>query len=125
MAVKIAKYVSIGTNNIERSRKFYDGLLGDSDQISSAPGDAYGAWIDGEETTFCVYVPFDGEKATVGNGSMTGFVMDTTDEVDAMYTKALALGASDEGAPGPRMPDFYGAYVRDPDGNKLVFCKMG
>ncbi|GIS75618.1 MAG: hypothetical protein CM1200mP12_13370 [Gammaproteobacteria bacterium] len=55
---------------------------------------------------------------------MTGITLDSTEEVDAMYAKAIELGASDEGEPGQRVPTFYGAYVRDLDGNKLVFCKM-
>jgi predicted lactoylglutathione lyase len=45
--------------------------------------------------------------------------------VDKVYAKAIALGATDEGAPGNRMPTFYGAYFRDPDGNKICVCKLG
>ena len=56
---------------------------------------------------------------------MTGITLDSTEGVDAMYSKAIELGATDEGEPGQRVPTFYGAYVRDLDGNKLVFCKMG
>jgi predicted lactoylglutathione lyase len=45
---------------------------------------------------------------------------------DELYAKAIILGATCDGPPGERMPDFfYGAYVRDPDGNKLCFCQMG
>ena len=78
-----------------------------------------------DDTVFAVFIPFDGNEATVGNGNMTGITLDSTEEVDAMYAKAIELGATDEGAPGERVPTFYGAYVRDLDGNKLVFCKMG
>jgi predicted lactoylglutathione lyase len=72
-----------------------------------------------------VFVPYDGESATVGNGNMTGISLESTEDVDAMYAKAMELGATDEGEPGQRVPTFYGAYVRDPDGNKLTFYKMG
>ena len=78
-----------------------------------------------DDTVFAIFVPYDGKPATVGNGNMTGITLDSTEEVDAMYAKAIELGASDEGEPGQRVPTFYGAYVRDLDGNKLVFCKMG
>ena len=54
---------------------------------------------------------------------MVALVMDTKDKVDAIHKKALALGAIDEGAVGPRGDNFYAGYFRDPDGNKLnVFC---
>ena len=125
MAVRIGQYFSIGSNDVDRAKKFYEGLLGDFEDVESLSDEESGIWADGAGTTFGVYVPFDGKPATAGNGSMTGFVLDSTEEVDALYEKALALGATDEGAPGIRLQDFYGAYVRDPDGNKLVFCKMG
>jgi predicted lactoylglutathione lyase len=57
---------------------------------------------------------------------MVAFTADSKEEVDAFYAKAIELGAADEGAPGQRIPDrFYGAYVRDFDGNKLCFFKFG
>ncbi|MFN2168829.1 MAG: VOC family protein, partial [Anaerolineae bacterium] len=72
---------------------------------------------------FAVTLPYDGAAATVGNGVMIALVMDSREKVDAFYARALELGASDEGEPGERMPGFYAAYFRDPDGNKLnAFC---
>ena len=60
---------------------------------------------------------------SVGNGVMAAIVVDARDEVDRVYHKAIALGAKDEGAAGPRGEGFYAGYFRDPDGNKLnVFC---
>ena len=56
---------------------------------------------------------------------MVGITLETTEDVDALYKKAIELGAKDEGEPGQRVPTFYGCYVRDPDGNKLTFCKFG
>ena len=56
---------------------------------------------------------------------MAAFAPGGKDKVDALYAKAIALGATDEGEPGERVPDFfYGAYVRDADGNKLCFYEM-
>ena len=81
--------------------------------------------IPGDDTNFAVFVPYDGEEATIGNGSMVGITLETTEDVDALYKKAIELGATDEGEPGQRVPTFYGAYVRDLDGNKLTFCKFG
>jgi predicted lactoylglutathione lyase len=71
-----------------------------------------------------VIKPFDGKPASVGNGVMIALVADSNDTVDAVYRKAIALGAKDEGAPGPRGLDgFYAAYFRDLDGHKLnCFC---
>ena len=67
--------------------------------------------------------PFNQEAATVGNGVMVAVAMDSTDKVDAFHAKALELGGTDEGAPGFRFGNFYAAYFRDLDGNKLnAFC---
>jgi len=72
--------------------------------------------------------PYDGQDATVGNGTMVALAADTREQVDQVYAKAIELGGADEGAPGSRGPEqmgFYGAYFRDPDGNKLCVFKMG
>lgn len=68
--------------------------------------------------------PYDGQAATRGNGTMVALVVQTPAQVDAVYAKAIALGAQDEGPAGPTRGDsFYAGYFRDPDGNKLnVFC---
>ena len=62
----------------------------------------------------------DEKEATAGNGTMFGFAADTDEQVDRIYNHALANGGSDEGPPGARSEQFYGAYFRDPAGNKLV-----
>jgi len=72
-----------------------------------------------------VALPYDGKPATIGNGCMVALVVDSTAKVDALHARALALGASDEGAPGPRGEGFYAGYFRDLDGNKLNFFCMG
>ncbi|MBV7265338.1 VOC family protein [Erythrobacter ani] len=119
-------YVTLGTNDLPRAAKFYDaiaehfgvGRMMDFEGMFIAWGEAGGA--PGVAAT----KPFDGEKATVGNGTMVALAVDTPDKVQAVYDTALANGGSDEGAPGSRGDDgFYAAYFRDPDGNKLnVFC---
>jgi predicted lactoylglutathione lyase len=72
---------------------------------------------------------YDGQPATAGNGTMIALVLDTRAKVDAMHAAALAAGAADEGAPGVRGEEgpqaFYGAYFRDPDGNKLCAFRVG
>ena len=73
---------------------------------------------------FGVCLPYDGQPQQQGNGNMVALSAESEEQVDQLYARALELGASDEGAPGLRMPTFYGAYVRDPDGNKLAFFKM-
>jgi predicted lactoylglutathione lyase len=69
---------------------------------------------------FGIITPYDEQPATGGNGTMIGLHADTDEQVDRIHAHALANGGSDEGPPGPRGEQFYGAYFRDPDGNKLV-----
>jgi len=86
------------------------------------------AWSAGANTPMlCVIKPADGGAATAGNGNMTAIACDSHDQINELHAKALSLGGTDEGAPGPRGDDggFYGGYFRDLDGNKLVFFKMG
>jgi len=70
---------------------------------------------------FSITKPFDGQAATVGNGTMIAIMVDSNEQVDAFYKKALSLGATCEGKPGLRgeMSGCYAAYFRDLDGNKL------
>jgi predicted lactoylglutathione lyase len=72
-----------------------------------------------------VIKPFDGKAATVGNGTMVALVMDSKEKVNALHKKAMELGGTDEGAPGPRGEGFYAGYFRDLDGNKLNAFFMG
>jgi catechol 2,3-dioxygenase-like lactoylglutathione lyase family enzyme len=117
-------YLMIGSNDLARSRVFYDAVvphLGgkiahdyEGITFAYALGNAL-VWISR---------PHDKGTATPANGSMPGFGCASREAVDAAYAAALANGGSDEGTPGPRPlygPDFYGAYVRDPDGNKISF----
>jgi predicted lactoylglutathione lyase len=68
--------------------------------------------------------PFDGEPASVGNGTMVALPAPSLEVVDAVHATAIALGATDEGEPGQRLDWFYGGYFRDPDGNKICVYKL-
>jgi len=73
-----------------------------------------------------ICIPYDEKAASVGNGTMVAIRAGSRAACDELYAKAIALGATCDGPPGERVPDFfYGAYVRDLDGNKLCFCQMG
>ncbi|MCQ8896180.1 hypothetical protein NQT62_06975 [Limnobacter humi] len=72
-----------------------------------------------------VMKPFDGKAAACGNGTMVAMPVSSREQVDQMYQLALRLGSTCEGAPGERMPGFYAAYFRTPQGYKMNFFKMG
>ncbi len=119
-------YVTLGTNDLERASAYYDALLGDLGATRMLELDRLVTWGTEEGSPMLgVIMPFDGNPATVGNGTMVGLNVGSTAKVDEMYAKALELGGTDEGAPGERMPGFYVGYFRDIDGNKLDFFCMG
>lgn len=70
-----------------------------------------------------ICVPYDQQAQHPGNGNMLALSV-KRDDIDRVYRKAIELGATDEGEPGERLPVFYGAYIRDPDGNKICFYEM-
>jgi len=113
-------YITLGTNDFDAATKFYDELLGSIGAGRFMENDRFIAWSSGPGSAgFSVCKPYDGNAATVGNGVMIALAVDTRDKVDALYAKALELGGTDEGEPGQRMDNFYAAYFRDLDGNKL------
>jgi catechol 2,3-dioxygenase-like lactoylglutathione lyase family enzyme len=116
-------YVTLGTNDLDRAARFYDALLGEIGAKRMMQTDRFVVWfVAPDKPALGVFKPFDGNPATVGNGVMVALVVDSPAKVDALYKKALELGATDEGAAGPRgIPGFYAGYFRDPDGNKLNF----
>jgi len=82
----------------------------------------YVAWGWGIGTPlFIVTKPFDEQPATLGNGSMVAFDVETPEQVDTLHSKVLALGGTSEGDPGPRGEHLYVGYWRDLDGNKFNF----
>ena len=124
-------YVTLGTDDLDRSRAFYDALfaeIGASRLMEMDSGfTLYGTgW---GKPGVAVTRPYNGEPAVAGNGNMVSLVVDSRDKVDRLHARALELGGSDEGAPGLRGPEgdraFYGAYFRDPDGNKLCVFRIG
>jgi predicted lactoylglutathione lyase len=115
-------YVTLGTNNLNKSAKFYDNLLAEIEAKRLMETDEFILWgTDIGQPGISITKPFNGQGATVGNGVMVGIALETPDQVDALYAKAMALGAEDEGQPGLREEGFYAAYFRDLDGNKLNF----
>ena len=119
-------YVTIGTNDMGKSIPFYTELLG-TQGVTKAFDHPRGGVMFGKDGKMVlgVLTPFDRAPASAGNGSMVALDMPSTDAVDAFHAKAIALGATDEGAPGERGPGFYLAYFRDLEGNKLCACKLG
>jgi catechol 2,3-dioxygenase-like lactoylglutathione lyase family enzyme len=135
-------YVCLGTNDLGRATRFYDATLGalglrrcstgdpEWDRTTAGWGTYSGAHTGGGARELALWVckPFNEQAATAGNGTMVALAARSWKEVDAFYTAALANGGGSEGAPGLRPqynPDFYAAYVRDPDGNKLAAVCRG
>ena len=119
-------YATIGTADMEKAKAFWSGVLaskGASVLMDIGRIAFIGSGMD--QPMLAVCIPYNEEAPTPGNGNMLAIPAETREEVDALYAKATELGASDDGEPGERMPTFYGAYIRDPDGNKACFYKMG
>ncbi|HET9397307.1 MAG TPA: VOC family protein [Sphingomicrobium sp.] len=112
-------HVMVGSNDLERSRQFYDALFGKPARTDDKGRLSYGR----RGSLFMVSNPINGEQATYGNGSTIGFYFDTPEEVDAWHAVGCGAGGSScEDPPGWRENPFgrlYLAYLRDPDGNKL------
>jgi catechol 2,3-dioxygenase-like lactoylglutathione lyase family enzyme len=118
-------YATIGTSDMERALAFYDALLAEIGAKQLMGLDRikfYGTGPDASMLAVCV--PYDEKAQHPGNGNMVAIPGGSREGVDKLYAKAIELGATDEGEPGERMPVFYGAYVRDLDGNKLCFFEM-
>jgi catechol 2,3-dioxygenase-like lactoylglutathione lyase family enzyme len=121
-------YTLVGTNDAAKALAFYDGLLAELGGKRAVELGAVTLYAGAEGTPFFgVAEPQNGEAASVGNGSMISLAASSPEEVDRLHAKALSLGASDDGTPGPRESaslKFYAGYFRDPDGNKLNFFHM-
>jgi catechol 2,3-dioxygenase-like lactoylglutathione lyase family enzyme len=131
-------YVYLGTKDLERAIQFYDPTMaalglnrcntGDPEWDRVSAG--WGTYEDGGARELALWIgyPFNQQAATTGNGTMVAFRGRSWKEIDDFHTAALAHGGSSDGAPGLRLnygPDFYAAYVRDPDGNKLAAVCVG
>ncbi len=114
-------HISVGTNDIARARAFYDPVLGGLGLrlLASGAGSAdYGV----SSILFSIETPHDGKRATSGNGMHIAFAAGRREMVDSFYRTALANGGIDAGPPGLRPEydaNYYGAFVFDPDGNKI------
>jgi catechol 2,3-dioxygenase-like lactoylglutathione lyase family enzyme len=123
-------YVTLGALDVEAALPFYDAVLG---AIGYERAFLDGGWAGygpkGQAQNVYVSPPFDGQPARAGNGVMIAFRGPTEEAVRAAHAAGLANGGSDEGRPGPRPPEstsFFGAYLRDPTGNKLcIFTTPG
>ena len=127
MSVNFKGYSTIGTNNKEAAETFYDALLAQLEPKKLLANDRITMWLSKEDRSviLAIAIPYDGNTAHHGNGTMKAIALGSHDEVISMYEKAIELGAKDDGAPGMRAGQFYGAYVYDLDGNKLCFFNMG
>lgn len=119
-------YTTFGTNDVARAARFYDALLAELGAKRVMELGNFIVWGTGPGAPmFAITPPHDGKPATVGNGVMVALAASGKPQVDAIHRKALELGGTDEGAPGPRGDGFYAGYFRDPDGNKLNAFFMG
>jgi catechol 2,3-dioxygenase-like lactoylglutathione lyase family enzyme len=127
-------HITLGSNNLERSAAFYDALLTPLGLVRRPVvpdgGPEALCWISPGRPLprFYVYNPLNAEPASAGNGTMVAFVAPSQRAIDEAHAAALAVGGRDEGAPGPRDrygKGYYGAYLLDPDGNKVHIVYRG
>ena len=120
-------YTTIGVSDMTAAKAFYSELLADlgAKVLIDMERIAF-VGTSQNEPMLAICVPFDGDAPHPGNGNMAAITAGSKEKVDALYKKAIELGASCDGEPGQRIPNvFYGAYVRDADGNKLAFYHFG
>jgi len=123
----VLNHIVIGSNDIERSKRFYDAVLGTLGAGEPVRNEAKTGHIRlfyrHNGSTFCVSQPINGETATFANGGTLGFKCNSPEQVRAFHDTAIAHGGqSIEDPPGMRegsLGAMYLAYVRDPDGHKL------
>lgn len=118
--------ICFGTRDLEKAGRFYDAVMGAAGHQRTGETERsiyYGT--QGQGAAFAVTLPYDGNPATHGNGTMATVGAADRDTVEAMHAAALANGGSCEGPPGVRDNGFFVAYWRDPDGNKMNAVAMG
>ncbi|WP_439135552.1 VOC family protein [Pseudomaricurvus sp.] len=120
-------YVTLGVSDMEKAKAFYSELLADfGAKVQFDGGRIAMIGKSMAEPMISVCIPHNEEAPSAGNGSMVALTAESKEQVDKLYHKAIELGATCDGEPGQRIPDmFYGAYFRDPDGNKIAFFVFG
>jgi catechol 2,3-dioxygenase-like lactoylglutathione lyase family enzyme len=127
-------HITVGCTDLDRASAFYDALLQPMGltrrEVTSDGGPLSACWVHPQRglPRFYVYLPRNGLPATPGNGSMLAFNAETPDVVRVAYSAGLMAGGTDEGEPDDRShygAGYYGAYLRDPDGNKLHVVHRG
>jgi len=127
-------HVTVGTTDLERSAAFYDAVLPPLGlvrrTVTPDGGPSAACWVEPGRPLprFYVYMPFDGQAAGVGNGSMVAFIAPSPDAVIAAHAAGIRAGGRDEGAPGSRPhygDGYFGGYLRDPEGNKVHIVHRG
>lgn len=115
-------HVTLGTRNLTQAEDFYNALLRPVGGRLLHKSDTVMFYeFSGHETKLAITLPFDGQAASAGNGTMLALKLDTIEQVEHLYQLAMSMGAMCEGKPGPRNEGAYtGAYIRDLDGNKIA-----
>lgn len=127
-------HLTVGCSDLARASRFYDAVLLPlglrQRPVTPDGGPPSACWISPHAALprFYVYLPYDRQPASAGNGCMVAFLAPDPQAVDRAHAAGLAAGGSDEGPPGPRDhygAGYYGAYLRDPDGNKVHIVHRG
>jgi catechol 2,3-dioxygenase-like lactoylglutathione lyase family enzyme len=130
-AIMAIDHVSVGVTNINRAKAFYDAALAPLGITPIMPVSFSGQLVgvgygdNPHKPSFWIQLPINGQPASMGNGVHIAFKAPSRDAVDDFYLAALEQGGIEDGKPGLRTeyhPDYYGAFVRDPDGNKIEAC---
>ena len=119
----ILSHVTLGVRDLAARRHSMTPCWGNSASRAARAATGFAGWGSGHEGGFFAMLPVNGQPASVGNGVSLSFLAPSRGAVDRFHAAAIALGATDEGKPGLRPnyhADYYAAYVRDPDGNKIA-----
>lgn len=124
-------HVSVGVTNMARSKGFYDSVLAPLGMMPVMPVEIGGRLVGvgygdhPQKPSFWIQLPINGQPASMGNGVHLAFRAETREAVDSFFLAAMDAGGVEDGRPGLRTeyhPSYYGAFVRDPDGNKIEAC---